>query len=225
MACCQKRRDNLAAVEGDLYPANCALISPCGLGFYVTRDGALTIIDKKNMVGDYFRCDNCWFENYVSLYIQPTLYASYDGKTKYPVKAHRKMLNLHGFAQVYQYEEPNFGTFVNGWCYQTAGVITKFIMYCPMKNIYAPDRNISILNIDDKVAVCFVTHNDIIIINSDCEILETVCVLESEPGIFKIPGGYLECVGDVVNDPQNLIWTYTSKALNTKAALASQEAN
>ena len=51
MACCQKRRDNLAAVEGDLYPANCALISPCGLGFYVTRDGALTIIDKKKYGG------------------------------------------------------------------------------------------------------------------------------------------------------------------------------
>jgi hypothetical protein len=215
----------LAAIEDNLYPEQMSTISTCGLNFYITRDGALTVIDKDSMSGDYFRCADCGFENRISLYVYPTLYASYDGKAKYPVKAYKKMLNLVYSARVYQYSELNFGTFMGGWYYQTTGEgITKFIMYCPNKTIHAIVNYIPKVKIDDKVTVCFVTrNNEVILINSDCEIIETVCVLESEPGIFEMSGGYLECIGDIVDEPQNLIWSYkANKALNTKSAAADQ---
>ena len=106
MACCQDKRDTLAAIEDNLYLEQMSTISTCELNFYITRDGALTVIDKDSMSGDYFRCADCGFENRISLY------SSYDGKVKYPVKAYKKMLNLVYSARVYQYSELNFGTFI-----------------------------------------------------------------------------------------------------------------
>ena len=218
MACCQDKRDTLAAIENNLYPEQVPTISTCDLNFYITRDGALTVIDKDSMSDDYFRCADCGFENRISLY---------DGKAKYPVKAYKKMLNLVYSARVYQYSELNFGTFMGGWYYQTTGNITKFIMYYPNKTIHSIVNYVPKVKIDDKVIVCFVTqNNEVILINSDCEIIETVCVLESEPGIFEMSGGYLECIGDIVDEPQNLIWSYkANKALNTKSAVADQTFN
>ena len=93
-----------------------------------------------------------------------------------------------------------------------------------MKTIDAVENNIHAIEVDNKIAICCVTQdNEVILINSDCEIIETVGVLESEPGIFKIPGGQLKYSGDYFSKCRDLTWVYTSKALNTKPALASRE--
>jgi hypothetical protein len=226
MACCQERRDNLAAIEGDLYQGQISLICSGDIKFYITGDGALTTVDTNIISCNYFNCANCSYTLYLQLYMRPTLYATLDGKTKYPVKAHRKMLNLVGFAYGYQRSEPSFGTFIGGWYFRTEDVIIKFIMYCPMKTIYTVEDDIPIVKIDDKVATCFVTRdNEIILINSDCEIIETVCIIESEPGIFRIPGGYLEYTGgDFIIDFYKIVWSYKANpALKTKPAAAQAD--
>ena len=227
MACCQDKRDTLAAIEDYIYPWQRFIATASGLSFCVTGDGALTVIDDNILSGDYFSCEKCGFANYKSLYINPTLYASYSGITKFPIKAHKKMLNLVEHVSAFRHSEPNFGAFISGWYFQPTGKETKFIIYCPTKVIYAVENDKYVVKIDDKIAMCFVTKdNEVILINSDCEIIETVCVLESEPGIFKIPGGYLAFSGkyfDFIN-PHNLTWSYSYKALNTKpAAAAAQE--
>lgn len=226
MACCKDKRDTLEEIEGNIYPSHTFMSSTCGLYFCITSDGALTVIDDNILSGDYFRCAECGFVNNLLLYVYPTLYASYSGKTKYPVKAHRKMLNLVEHLQAWRYIEPNFGTFISGWYYHPAGNEINFIIYRPMKPIDVVENDIHAIEVDNKIAICCVTQdNEVILINSDCEIIETVCVLESEPGIFKIPGGQLKYSGDYFSKCRDLTWVYTSKALNTKPALASQEAS
>ena len=228
MTCCQERRDELATINDDLYPGQNSLICSGDVKFYITGDGALTTVDTDIIPCNYFSCANCLYALYLQLYMRPTLYVTLDGKTKYPVKAHRKMLNLVAFAYGYQHSEPNFGTFIGGWYFRTEDVMIKFIMYCPMKTIYTIEDDIPIVKIDNKIATCFVTRDsEIILINSDCEIIDTVCVLESEPGIFKMPGGQLEYANDdfdFINEYYEIVWKYKAdKALKTKPAAMSAD--
>jgi hypothetical protein len=226
MTCCKERRAALATINDDIYQGQFSLFHPYNIKFYITGDGALTTIDTNIITCDYFRCANCSNTHYSQLYIRPTLYVTLDGKTKYPVKAHRKMLNLVGFAFGHIYSEPNFGTFIGGW-YWSKNIVIKYIVYCPIKTIHKIDDSTPTFKIDDKISMCFITQdNEIILINSDCEIIETVCVLESEPGIFRLPGGYLEYTGgDFIIDFYKIVWSYKADpALKTKPALASQEA-
>jgi hypothetical protein len=224
MACCQDKHNALATIKEYIYPWKRIIANDRGLSFCITSDGALTVIDDNILSGDYFSCEECGFGNYKSFYIYPTSYTSCSRTARCPVKAHRKMLNLVEHVSAFRYSEPNFGAFISGWYYPPTGKETKFIIYCPTKTIHAVENNKYVVKIDDKIAICFVSkYNEVILINSDCEIIETVCVLESEPRIFKMPGGYLEFSGkyfDFIN-PYNLTWSYTSKALNTKPAAAA----
>jgi len=239
MACCQEKLDALAAIEKDCYYSTYSVIFSDSLTFYITADGALTVIDKRDMnKGHDVKCENCRYNNEVLLYKSPTIYASWDGITKYKVKAH-KMLNLLKLPECYGYSEPSFGSFIHG---ERGNELSKFILYHPTKNIdmfafncpvfsvggnstFIEDfagRRYSVQNLDSIIAICCVTVDyNIVLIDTNCEVLDTIFILESEPGVYKTPGGHLKCNS---NSFSSLTWTYVANpALNTKPAAAQSD--
>jgi hypothetical protein len=234
MACCKEKLDALDAIVKDRYYYKYGMIFSDLLTFHITMDGALTIVDKTDMnKGHDVKCENCGYNNEVLLYKRPTIYASWDGNTKYKVKAH-KMLNLLNFARCIRYIEPSFGSFIHGQCGEE---LSKFILYHPTENInkyswncpvfsvggdphsvqVLGDIHNSVMNLGSIMAICCVTKDyNIVLIDTNCEVLDTIFILESEPGVYKTPKGYLKCNG---NSFSSLIWTYVANpALNTKPA-------
>jgi hypothetical protein len=217
MACCKEKLDALAAIEKDRYYYKYGVIFSVLLTFHITMDGALTIVDKTDMnKGHDVKCENCGYNNEVLLYKRPTIYASWDGNTKYKVKSH-KMLNLLNFVRCIRYIEPSFGSFIHGHCGEEQ---SKFILYHPTENIVKYSWNCPVFSVGDDphlIAICCVTKDyNIVLIDTNCEVLDTIFILESEPGVYKTPKGYLKCNG---NSFASLIWTYVANsALNTKPA-------
>jgi hypothetical protein len=217
MACCKEKLDALAAIEKDCDYSTYSVIFSYSLTFYMTADGALTVIDKKDMnKGHDVKCEHCEYYNEVLLYKSPTIYASWDGITKYKVHAH-KMLNLLKLPECYGYSEPSFGSFIHG---ERGEELSKFILYHPTENIDKYSLNCPVFSVGEDphlIAICCVTVDyNIVLIDTNCEVLDTIFILESEPGVYKTPKGYLKCDG---NNFSNLTWTYVANpALNTKPA-------
>jgi hypothetical protein len=222
MTCCKEKRDALAAIEKDRYYFTYRVIFSNSLTFYVTTDGALTVIDKRDMNKGYdVKCSHCEYYNDVLLYKSPTIYASWDGNTKYKVKAH-KILNLLKLPECFRFSEPSFGSFIHG---ERGKELSKFILYHPTENIDKYSLNCPVFRVGEDphlLAICCVTVDyNIVLIDTNCEVLDTIFILESEPGVYKTPGGHLKCDG---NSFYNLTWTYVANpALNTKPAAAQSD--